>query len=137
MVTTNEVNSATEAITLTTIPEGTVITLGESDVPISTDGQWNVTTGGSPTWTCTDTAGNDVVIDDSGQFTSTALNMTCVATNTFTLDPDPEPTPDPSESYDPEIAYSRGGELPNTGGSKHPMSLWATLWSAITSPFQN
>ncbi|NBU32322.1 MAG: hypothetical protein EBS36_04020 [Actinobacteria bacterium] len=137
VVTTNEVNSATEAITLTTIPEGTVITLGESDVPISTDGQWNVTTGGSPTWTCTDTAGNDVVIDDSGQFTSTALNMTCVATNTFTLDPDPEPTPDPSESYDPEIAYSRGGELPNTGGSKHPMSLWATLWSAITSPFQN
>ena len=140
-VTTAAVNTPTEALSLLTIPEGTAITLGESAILDPADGKWNVDTSGDPTWACTDSAGNDVALDADNKFTSTDLDITCVATNTFTLDPTPEPTdspdPDPTDSPDPEataIAYTKGGELPDTGGAP-TSSLWVRVCNSVFGLF--
>jgi len=134
---------AAEALTLLALPEGTAVTLGESDMPVASDGQWNADTSGDPTWECTDSAGNAVAIDGDNQVISTDLSISCNATNTFTLDPTPKPTPDPTDStdpvdkYDPEIAYSTGGTLPDTGGATAHRSTWAKLWQSVTHALQH
>ncbi len=136
-VTTATVNSPAEAISLLTIPEGTEITLGESALPDTPDGSWNVDAAGEPTWVCTDSAGNDVALDGANKFTSTDLDITCIATNTFTLDPDPEPTPDPTDSEETEddvTAYTKGDVLPGTGGTVKT-SLWDRVLSSVLSLF--
>ncbi|NBV90044.1 MAG: hypothetical protein EBR84_01335 [Actinobacteria bacterium] len=134
-VTTTSVNTPTEAISLLTIPEGTDIKLAETALPDIADGSWNVDNAGDPTWACTDSAGSDVALDGTNQFTSTDLDITCIATNTFTVDPTPEPTPDPSESADPDetgIAYTKGGVLPSTGGLVH-----SSLWQRVVNSLRN
>jgi hypothetical protein len=148
-VTTTSTGVATEALALLALPEGTAVTLGESNLPVASDGQWNAETSGDPTWECTDTAGNAVTVDGSNQITSTDLNIACNATNTFSLDPTPEPTPDPSDSpdptdstdpedkYSPEVAYSTGGTLPDTGGAATHLSTWAKLWQSVTHALQH
>ena len=153
--TTTSTGVAVEALTLLTLPEGTAVTLGESDMPVASDGQWNADTSGDPTWECIDSAGNAIAIDGANQVTSTDLNVTCTATNTFTLDPTPEPTPDPSDSpdptdspdprasqdsggvYDPEIAYTTGGTLPDTGGAMAHISTWAKFWRTVKDSLQH
>ena len=148
-VTTTSTGVATEALTLLALPEGTAVTLGESNLPVASDGQWNAETSGDPTWECTDTAGNAITVDGSNQITSTDLNIACNATNTFSLDPTPDPTPDPSDSpdptdstdpedkYSPEVAYSTGGTLPDTGGAATHVSTWAKLWQSVTNALQH
>lgn len=139
IVTTTSVNDPTEAISLTAIPEGTSITLGEIDLPTAADGQWNADNAGNPTWECTDSAGGAVALDATNNFVTSGLDITCIATNTFTLDPIPTPTPEPSESGDPEdgpIAYTKGGELPDTGNSASA-SFWSGVWRTLTSPFRS
>ena len=142
-VTTTSTGVAAEALTLLALPEGTAVTLGESDMPVASDGQWNADTSGDPTWECTDSAGNAVAIDGDNQVISTDLSISCNATNTFTLDPTPKPTPDPTDStdpvdkYDPEIAYSTGGTLPDTGGATAHRSTWAKLWQSVTHALQH
>jgi hypothetical protein len=141
VVTTTSTNVATEAMKLQVLPEGTQVTLGETDLPNSSDGQWNADTSGDPTWECVDSANNSIAIDGSNQITLTDLDITCDATNTFT--PQSEPTPDPSDSadprdqYDPEIAYSTGGSLPDTGGATTHVSAWSKLWRSVTKSLQH
>jgi hypothetical protein len=138
-VTTTSVGVADEALTLSALSEGTAVTLGESDMPVASDGVWNADTAGNPIWECTDSAGNAVAIDGANQITSTNLDITCTATNTFTLDPDPTPepseSPDPNETYPPEIAYTSGGSLPDTGGPTTNGSLWSRLWRNVSNIF--
>jgi hypothetical protein len=138
-VTTTSVGVADEALTLSALPEGTAVTLGESDMPVASDGVWNADTAGNPIWECTDSAGNAVAIDGANQITSTNLDITCTATNTFTLDPEPTPepseSPDPNETYPPEIAYTSGGSLPDTGGPTTNGSLWSRLWRNVSNIF--
>lgn len=141
-VTTTSAGLADEALNLSALPEGTVITLGESDIPAASDGQWNSETSGKPTWECLDSADNPITVDDSNQVTSTNLDIICTATNTFTVNsepgPDPESSesPDPNETYPPEIAYTSGGSLPETGGPTVNGSLWSRLWRNVSNIFQ-
>lgn len=141
--TTTSTGVPATALTLLALPQGTAVTLGESGLPSASDGQWNSETGGDPTWECLDSAGNTMEIDGTNQLISTELNITCTATNTFNLDPTPEPTPDPSESADsgdpdnPEIAYTSGGTLPDTGGAKPQRSLWSKFWRNVSNIMQH
>jgi len=141
-VTTTSAGVADEALKLSALPEGTVLALGESGLPFSSDGQWNSETSGNPTWECLDSAENPIAIDESNQITSTNLDIVCTATNTFTVnsepgpDPDPSESPDPNETYPPEIAYTSGGTLPDTGGQTAHGSLWSRLWRNVTNIFQ-
>lgn len=141
VVTTASTGVAAQALTLLSIPENSSITLGESDMPSATDGEWNSDNAGNPTWECSDSAGNPIAIDESNQIVSTDLNITCTATNTFNLNPDPKPTPEPSESVDPkdednpEIAYTSGGTLPDTGGANRRETGWSHFWLNLKNVF--
>jgi len=141
IVTTTSTDVPAEAFHLQGLPEGTEVTLGESDLPNSSDGQWNADTSGDPTWECVDSANNPIAINESNQITLTDLNIICNATNTFT--PGPEPTPDPSGSADPrddhnpEIAYTTDGMLPDTGGAEAHVSTWAKFWQAMSHALQH
>jgi len=146
-VTTSSTGVAAEALKLLALPQGTLITLGESNLPTPIDGQWNPDTGGDPTWECVDSANNPIAINGANQIMSTVLDVTCTATNTYAVDPTPTPTPtpepEPSESATPidpdgptdpreednkETAYDTGGKLPNTGGEVVQNSVWSLLW---------
>jgi hypothetical protein len=135
-VTTESTGVAAQALSYESLPEGSTVTLGEIDMPVAADGQWNADNGGSPTWVCVDSASNPVAISDANQITSTNLDVTCTATNTFTVDPNPTPseTPDPRISETGEVVY-KYNTLPKTGGALPAKSFWARTWQTIKGLF--
>lgn len=105
VVTTTFENQAVNALNLLSVPEGTEISLSESDLPSSDTGTWNATTSGEPTWKCEDAAGDLVTLGEGNVITLGALNVDCTAKNVFS-----EGTTDTEEG----VMYKN---LPAAGGS--------------------
>ena len=145
-VTTTSTGVAERALSILGVAEGTPITIGESSSPTAPDGQWNVDNNGDPSWSCLDAVQNFIPVNGAHQIMSTNLDITCTATNTFTADVSPSPSaspsattsdtsPSPDPTYDPVIAYSKGGTLPNTGGHIPSRSWWSQLAQSATNLF--
>lgn len=84
----------TTATVLNNMPEGTEVTLDETNLPTTPAGQWNQHTGGRPTWICTDGNGDTVPIQASLVITLPATSVTCSAKNVF-IPSDPKDPVDP------------------------------------------
>lgn len=123
-VTTTSTNVPVQALSLLGVAEGTPVVLGEDAVPSATDGQWNSGNGGDPTWSCKDSASNIVSVNSANEITSTDLDITCIATNTFTPNPSPSPT-------DESIAYTSDKGLPRSGGHTDNQSWWSSAWQSL------
>jgi hypothetical protein len=143
-VTTTSTGVAVQALSILGVAEGTPITIGESSSPTTPDGQWNIDNNGDPAWSCLDTAQNVIPVNGASQITSTNLDITCTATNTFTADASPSPSPSsttsdtspsPDSTYDPVIAYSKGGTLPHSGGNIPSRSWWSQLVQTASNLF--
>ena len=130
-VTTTSTGVATRALSLLGVPEGTPIIIGETNLPSSTTGNWNLRNSGDPDWNCQDSVGNLISVNGANEITATDKDITCTATNTFTEDPTPSPSP-----TDSSIAYTADGSLPNAGDAGSRSATRENLWQRMFSMFR-